>query len=215
MRRFLAPLALLLSLALVQPAAPVPAAWGSVYSAFVAVNHTFNAGTSGATETVPFGALHLTIEDCGASGGGGGGDSISGDFGGGGGGGAYVKHVLSLTGSNWGKTFTVTAASAPGQAASAGSSTVANSTFQTSVSLSATGGSAGGSFGSGGAGGSGGGASGGNTANTNGGTGQTGAGGHLGGSGVTGTLCNAPNGGNGNINSGTVGGGATVIFEYS
>ncbi len=220
MRRY-ANLALALTL-FASTANAVPISWnaGAAFlTPFTPITDSYTTvGTY--TETIPTGATHLVIEDCGNSSSGGAGSSIH--SGGGGGGGAYSKKTFTLTSTNWGQTFTAVIGSqapssgiAPSSGNSPGLNTVVNNTFSTALSMSVSGGSGG--LGSNPyTGGSAGAASGGDT-NTAGGAGGTGgAYPGSGGVGATGTDCNGATGSSG-VNGGISGPGSlgAEYFEYT
>ena len=128
----------------------VPVSWGlNAFGngGFSPVTHTYSGSNVGSTETIPTGATQVIIEACGPGGSGG---SATGavNVGGAGGSGAYSKKTLSLSSGDWGKTFTLStfvggagALNAAGNSSSA--TTVVNSTYGTSVSITANAGGAG------------------------------------------------------------------------
>lgn len=117
-------------------------------ASFHAVTNSHSSGT-GATETVPVGATQLVIECWGGGQGSQGGTGIPLSSGGNAAG--YSKKTLTLTPTDWSKTFTYTVGgggtggtSGGGGGGSGGASTVANGTDSQSVSMTANGGSSGG-----------------------------------------------------------------------
>lgn len=138
------------------------------------------------TETIPQGALHLTIESTGASAGGGNGVNIAGNGAGGGGGagGAYCLTVLNISPTNWNQTINVVVGTGGAVTTNGTASVVSSGTFSLTI-MTANGGFAGNNAASQffvGNGGSGQAATGGNTINT---IGNSGGAGQLSGQGIT------------------------------
>lgn len=206
---------LALAFLLLGSAHAVPVTWGLPAAisggGFTPVTHTYTSGTA-ATETIPSGAGHLVIEDCGAGGAGG---SGSGNFGSGGGSGGYVTKTYTIAVGDYGKTLTYTVGAAGvgfnnSNGTNGSASTVVNNTFTTAVNFSAGGGFGGDTSGVGP--GNGGAASGGTT-NTAGNAGSL----AIGGSSVVGVHCSSGVGGHGRESpqAGDNGGGATIVFAYT
>lgn len=218
MRRFWAFLGIWLALA--QPAAAVPGAW-TVIGNFVPVQHIL---TSSGTETVPVGPTQAILE-LWAPGGAGGAGTIGLQNGGGGSSGSYGTKTLTLTPSDWGKTFTCTLGS-PGTGATlsdgtagTGPNTLVNGTDAQTVNISANFGLGGQYSSNGGAGGAAPSAGTGGTTNTAGNAGQPrggspGAGGAAVVGGATGL--SAGGGGSGaSVGAGNSGSGGQCAFTYS
>lgn len=215
MRRVVALLGVGLALYLGPPARATPAAWGSVYNGFAPVQHIL---TSSGTETVPTGALHVVIEAWGA-----GGAGIGCSLGcvAGGGSGSFGGKTLSLTSSDWTKTFTCTVGAAgvgvinEAAGTDGGNSSIVNGTDGQTLSIATNGGKhASGGAGAGGAAGTGGATNTAGNAGTGGGSGST-PGGPAVVSGSTGL--SAGNGGSGVLGNGVAGNGGVgqCAFTYS
>lgn len=193
----------------------VSGTWQEFFVNFTGLTNTYSTAGS-FTETIPSGALAVTIEIGGSANGGGtghaGGIGAAGG-GGGGGSGGYCKTILTLTSADWGKTMAVFLATAP-------TACTVSSGTKTITTMTANGGVIGASTSTnvGGAGGAGGTASGGNTTNTTGNAGANGAGGvetgGAGGAGIVGVNLTGPTGGHGQnaLTGGTLG---SIVFKYT
>lgn len=182
------------------------------FQRFSGQTNTYNTNGS-FTETIPAGAVSVTIEAWGASGGGSG-VNFPGH---GAGSGGYSKTILALTPADFGKTLAVTVGVKGGGGPSSGDGTagtlsrVASGT-KTITTMTGNGGGAGTAA----AVGAGGTASGGNTTNTTGNPGA--ASGDAGGAGIVGTNGTGAAGGasgNGLHPAGFDGGDGLVIFKYT